>query len=942
MFVRLFGVAAIGHDQTDAVDVPSAVARPVLASIALAAGRAVDLDQIAQAVWDDPPASARNAIQVAVSRLRATFGREVVETVVGGYRLGSPLARVDLLEVESLAGDARRHWEARRPLEALAACEGLLSLAVDQPLTGHDTEWAHEIRGRAAERVVEARLIRAQAWSSLGRAGDAIPELAEIARDRRLDEAVIIAYMTALTAAGHQADALRAYDGLRVALSEELGVDPSADAQAAFRELLNPSLSTPLEIVPVVRLPRPAGPTWGRDDTQEAIVEALRGGHRLVSLLGAGGIGKTRTAVVAARKVAERDAWSAWFIDLTTATGEQSVEAALNSGIDPSGSDYESVLRRGIHLIVLDNAEHVATAVAEIVPRLLTMGDVRILATSRVPLNVPDERPIWIETLNADGPDSAAVQLLLDRSSSWVDRRAVPLDKFTALARRVDGVPLALELLAACMRWLTPEDLLNNVDRELRTMAPGAGRAQRHYSVSAAIEWNVAQLDDDARAALGALLAIRGHFSTGAAESVITAVAPTRAPRELLTALIDLSLVQRLPGAGEVRLQILAPIRMAAEEHPNIVAADQAARMAHARYYLGSARNAVDVLDATDLPVVNLHRLDDWNITAALEWAWAYDRPFATDCLGHVMYYWYYVIRSDQMQRWVEELDHVRDRAARARCAVALFKRDVMFARTDDAKQWRAMAEPYVSQLDPEWQARWWFGVGEELRLSGEFEKAIATMRNAPQSGTPRSKATLANAIGICLLSSGEYARALVYLREALALQNALEQPSLYIYLLVNCAYTEMILGERDHPAKLISQALELARATKVRDDYVLATNTLAWLALQQGSPIDALSAVASSADTLGQADDLYFAAEISLIGALALEALDARSDCASAVSALRSFLEEAPAGLLDKWSRPQAKALLERWPPAQSASSSFGDLSSLFEHAARREAKLM
>jgi DNA-binding SARP family transcriptional activator len=936
MFVRLMGAPAVGDEPDDVTVASGLVPASVLAVLAMSVGRTVTVDQAIGAVWDDPPASARNAVQVAVSRLRDAFGKDAVSTTSGGYRLGSALTRVDLLEIDALAGEAQRLLAARRPVETLAACDAALALAADEPLVGLRSEWTEGVRGHIGEQLVQVRLMRAQSLTRLGRASEAVSILVELGKLRPLDEGIAAALMRALAVVGRHAEALGAYDDLRKRLADELGVDPSPETQSAFAELLEPARLEPLEAVPVIRLPRPAGPTWGRDEVIAAVAMTVVDGHRLVSIVGPGGIGKTRVAVAAARRIASDGGHSAWFIDLTAASDAADVAAALDSVIDPTGSDHAAVLGAGSHVVVLDNAEHLLGVVTSLAPALLEMGDVRIVATSRVPLDIVDERTVWLGQLDSDGRDSPAAQLLVDRARAWMNPLEGDIDVLTELAGRVDGVPLALELLGAALRWHTPAELLVDFESELRAAAAGGGRAERHHSVTAAIDWNLRAADGDTRRALGALTVLGGDFSVRAATAVLAEAAPAHASRDLLSALVDLSLVQRVAGAGEVRLRILQPVRIAIRGHPLVPVPDDATRSAHARYFLNLVVAAVDALETTDAPVVDVHRQDDHNVGTALEWAWAHDRAAAFEALGHVMYYWYFVVRADLVDEWSHRLFDAElfDSAAGARCGIAIQKLHVMQGIPDRHPGLRAAIEAHLPWLDLEWTERWRHAEAERLRLIGAYEEGIDLLMGGPEPTTPRGKAARLAFLTVVAATAGDTDRAVAAAQQILDEHLSDDQPSLHTYALSNRGYAALTIGDLDRAAELLPQAVAVARATTIRDDFVLANNCVGWLHVTNGQHRDALATIAASVEALGTPDDLLFLAEILLVSALAMEGLRLSAECDRAVAALREILSDAPPGVLDAWAGPQAAALLARRPALGADPVPFGSLKALLAHA--------
>jgi DNA-binding SARP family transcriptional activator len=930
LFVRLFGEVGAGQDAATVRIAPGVVAQAVLAVLALKGGRLVTLDQLADAVWEERPASWRNALQVAVSRLREHLDRTLVVTVSDGYRLDAALTRVDALEADDLLAEARRKSAMPRWPEALSASESLLELAADPALVGLSGAWADEVRSRVDEQVSEARLLRARALSALARFPEAIVELTRLVRERPLDESSATALMEALAAGGRGPEALEVYDALRRRLSDELGVDPAPQTQSAFLTILSPKPPRPFIPARVVRLPRLPGPTFGRDDVIATIVGSFESGYPVVTIVGAGGMGKTRVGIAAARRLAEIQSRSAWFVDLTTASDAADIEAALDASIDPNNSDHKVVLATGTHLILLDNAEHlIATTVANVVDDLLGCGETIILVTSRVPLQLATERLVWLSELAHDDPDSPAVRLLVDRAATWLTPSDVDSPVLAELAARADGVPLALELLAAALRWQTPAELLANFAAALRTPQRDGDRADRHLSVTAAIEWNLARADAATRRGLGALLVALGDFPLGAAEAVLEAVVPDRPARELLTALIDLSLLQRVAGAGAIRLRVLEPVRLAASGHPLVPPADNAARTACANYFLDLVVSAVDALDTNETAALALHLHDDHNLTQALGWLQDTDPDRALVGFGHVMEYWRWTGRTELIDSWASRLmsDPSCDSPEWARCAVSAARSFTERARPDQAAELRPLVERHISQLDHRWQFQWTLTESEIRRFRNDPAGAEAVLDHAPAPRTAREGSSYAAARAVVAAFVGDMERAArltdEILREAL---NA-DRPSASVMHLANRAYFAIASSDFAYAERLLGEASALALVSGLREDFMQSNNNTAWLRLSQGRPEEALAIIRASAESLGRLDDLLWGVETVLIGALACEACGLRESCGRVVGLLRALLDDAPPALLDPWAGERADELLRRWPDSRGSSLRFEEL---------------
>jgi predicted ATPase/DNA-binding winged helix-turn-helix (wHTH) protein len=303
---------------------------------------------------------------------------------------------------------------------------------------------------------------------------------------------------------------------------------------------------------PVARhnLPAERTPLFGRETAISEVAAAL-GGHRQVSLLGIGGSGKTRLAVAAARRLLDRFPDGVWFVDLVAARGAHSVEAAVAqaAGLSPPAGDLRRQLTRLLAarttLIVLDNAEHVRHELADLVDHLLDhTAAPRFLVTSRAPLDLPDERRIPVEPLATAELTAPAVELFrcaAERSGVAVDGGDRPTAR--RICQRLDGLPLAIELAAAQLRALTPDDVAHRLDQRFELLHARRGsRWQRHASLRSVLENTWALLDPRDSELLSQLAGLPGPFDLVDVERCGAGLAPGEAAGAIVR-LIDLSLV---------------------------------------------------------------------------------------------------------------------------------------------------------------------------------------------------------------------------------------------------------------------------------------------------------------------------------------------------------------------------------------------------------------
>ncbi|GAA3886244.1 BTAD domain-containing putative transcriptional regulator [Saccharothrix violaceirubra] len=548
MRVSVLGPLSVRTAAGGTVDVRGPRLRALLTRLAVDAGRVVPVARLVDALWpDDPPHDATAAVQSLVSRLRRAVGADAVSSHPDGYRL----------DAETDAVDFARLVAAGRDGEALALWRGpaLPDLPAFAP------HW-DDLRLTAVERSCAD-----------------VAELRALCVEHPAREALHARLMRVLHAEGRRADALAVFATARAHLAGELGVDPGPDLREAHLTVLR-------DDPPRRRLPAPAGTLVGRADDLDRVLASTRR-SRLVTVVGPGGVGKTRLALEIAH-AADAVVWVA--LESITADPGAAVLLALGHRT-PGMADADPVerLRGARGLLVLDNCEQVVDEIAALVARLLPAArDLRILATSREPLGVPGEALHRLEPLDPDG----AVELFTSRAAA-VRRDFAVDDDVRRVCRALDGIPLALELAAARLHALTPAQLAERVDDRLRLLdrGPRAG-VGRHRTLRAVVDWSWDLLTPPQRD----LLAVLSVFAGGTTVEAVVRVAdldPWTA-LDLLSDLVDRSLVVADGG----RYRLLETVR----EYAAGKLADPAYADAHAAYYLDLAETAEPLLRGPDQP----------------------------------------------------------------------------------------------------------------------------------------------------------------------------------------------------------------------------------------------------------------------------------------------------------------------------------------------------
>ncbi len=636
----MLGPLAVRDASGAPVEVAGARLRSLLTRLALDAGRAVSVSALVDAVWgDDPPVDAANALQALVSRLRRALGDAATITQsTAGYRLAVEPDAVDASRFEQLVAAGGRSLRAGDLVEASSALQQALELWRG-PMTADPSTVTRFERLR-----LTAMVDRATVHVALGDAEQALPDLAALHEEHALDERVAATLVAALAAAGRQADALRVYELTRHRLADELGVDPGAELRAAHLAVLRGETD---DKVPHRRTNLRAQLTSfvGRDEELARVAKVLDE-NRLVTIVGPGGAGKTRLACEAGARLVAAD--GVWLVELAAVTDGADVaqvvlgalglrekhlldrRSAATATLDAE-TRLVDVLADKSAVIVLDNCEHVIDASARLAEYLLgRCPQLRVLATSREPLGIIGEVVLAVPPLgqppDGSGVDFAlgfsAVRLFVDRAAAARPDAVIDGHNIAAvveIVRRLDGLPLAIELAAARLRAMSVNDIAERLVDRFRLLTGGSRTAlPRHRTLRAVVEWSWELLTDDER-----LLAERvAVFPAGVTVASATAACsddrlPTEAIADLLASLLDKSLLQRV-AEGE-RYRMLETIREYGAERLAERGELEAVRARHADHFAELVCLAQEhLISADQLPW--FERLNDEreNILAAL------------------------------------------------------------------------------------------------------------------------------------------------------------------------------------------------------------------------------------------------------------------------------------------------------------------------------------
>ena len=705
MQIAMLGPLEVRSDagETRAISGPR-LAR-LLIVLALHPGQVVTTGSVVDAVWaDDPPDEPGNALQALVSRLRrAVPGIDVVSRAQG-YVLDVVPDAVDVRDFERLLGEARR-VSRTDPASAASTLRRALDLWRGPALVdAGDAEFARAARVRLDEMRLDALQERIDADLRSGHAPELIAELEGLTAAYPFRESFVKLLMRALHAAGDRGRALGVFESARARLADELGVAPSADLAAEHLRILRSDEDGPgdpdrpdgnrrragaaagtgsepsaADAVPprLTNLRAEISSFVGRE-RDIAALEQLTDDHRLVTLTGPGGAGKTRLAAHAARRRVDDVPGGVWLIELAPVTDPadlaQSVlgvlgvrdralvrasgAAALDSLVDPVARLLAALADKSA-LLVLDNCEHLIAGVADLAATILgACPDVRIIATSREPLGVTGEAlwPVEPLALPPDDPappavgllDYASVRLLVQRAASVRPGFTVSEENAGVIARicrALDGMPLAIELAAARLRSMTPNQLADRLDDRFALLTAGSRTAlPRHQTLRAVVDWSWDLLSDAERAMWQRLSVFTGGATLAAAEAVRDGGdTATSSTFDVLTSLVDKSLLAVRDDAPEPRYMMLETIRAYGQLRLDEAGERETARTAHAAYFEQLAGDASDkLLGAEQLPWLAKLTADHDNLYAAVRYATAAgDARRATRLVGSLGWYWW-------------------------------------------------------------------------------------------------------------------------------------------------------------------------------------------------------------------------------------------------------------------------------------------------------------
>lgn len=531
--------------------------RRLLSILLLEPGREFRTGRLIELMWGDhPPRAARNTLQVHVSGLRKTA--PLVASTPRGYRIDLAACDVDLVAFEDQAEAARAQedeaWGAAREMamQALALWRG------DPFAELEDDAFALATRVRLEE--VQTSLVEslAEAHLALGRNDVVLADMRALSEREPLRERPVRLLMHALYRSGRQSEALRLFQAFRRRLGEATGLEPGEALRSLEERILlqSPTLGVAMTPTTPHNLPAVGTSFIGREDELDAVLEMI-GQHRVVTIAGGPGAGKSRLGVEAGRAALDLYPGGVWMARLAGATTDRSVAAtvaaatATSEQVD-SFEELAAALRDRPILVVLDNCEHVTEPIRRFLMAMIGRpGRCKVLATSRRPLNISGEAILRLAPLAID--KDLSVALLVDRARSTNRSFSVTPENtewLLEICRKVGGLPLAIELVS---RWV-PSIGLGDTARLLE-------QALGDTALATAFEWSAQLIPAEDRRLLSAVTVFASSFTLGRAHEVCGGTAGEIATAGSISRLVDASLLGVEWSGGSTRYHMLEPVR---------------------------------------------------------------------------------------------------------------------------------------------------------------------------------------------------------------------------------------------------------------------------------------------------------------------------------------------------------------------------------------------
>ena len=859
--------------------------RAVLAMLVLHVGEFVSVDQLTDVVWGtSPPRNPRGVLQVYVTNLRRMLGDDHsgsgarLANSGGGYRLSLDTDAVDWLRFDRLTQQAEK-WlscgELGHSADLLRSALELWHGSAFPDLTA--TEFPPPAISRLEDRRVNAIEDLLELDLATGRSAEVAARSAELVAEYPFRERIRIARVTALYRCARLGEALAACRAARQFLLDELGAEPGQDFIALEQAVLQQDpvrQRTPGETTRagIDRIPAAVSSFIGRTVELADLRTLLAEGHsRLITLTGPGGTGKTRLAMAAATAARPRFAHGVCWVALDAITGADRVAGAIAEELGlmaSAGQDLLPViadhLRSRMLLLVLDNFEHVMDAWPIVATILRAAPDLTVLITSRIALEISGEQRFAVPRL-AVPPTTAppctfevfdSVRLFIARARQV--NRGFTIDEDSSaepvaeVCRRLDGIPLAIELAAAQTADHSPAELLRSLRAVLTVLVDGPRDVpDRHRTLRATIEWSHRRLDEPQQSVFAALGVFAGAPDRLAVKAIVDNADSADTVDSALAGLVRQSLLLMDAAGSEPRFQMLQIVRAFAREMLAHYGRELPTSRRHAEHYLGIAQTQSDLLHSPGqieaFAVLQQERVE---FDSALDWAAGIhgdggDNDLALRLVGSLWDFWQ---SSGDVavprQRAVDALARDTSSNPTVRAAAASGAGTLCWLTGDlaSASHWHSEALANYCLIGDGLGIAWsTLCLAVQRANAGEYGEAERmaqqSLRLAVDAGAVRVVGGAHTALGVLAIYRGDDAAAQDHQQRALAIARETGDGRDAAKALINLSDIAEGRGNWRGAIKHVVEALEISARLGDRVNALFAVEAMAELKLRLGSP---------------------------------------------------------------------------------------------------------